>query len=76
MFYPFYNKMAFVDASLRMSQGNEFTWRFAYGFGEYEPGWRNAYGYIVDSIGTGALAFVLLAGVCVAWRKRIKKEHQ
>ena len=76
LFYPFYNKMAYVDASLKMSQANELIWTFDYGFDEYAPGWKRAYGYISDSIGTGALSFILLAGICVAYRSIIKREHQ
>jgi len=68
LFYPLYSGMAFVDASLRMSQTNELFWTFNYGFKEYGTGWEVAYGYISDSIGTGATVFVLLAGVCLAYR--------
>ncbi len=63
IFYPFYDKMAFVDASLQMSKAHELAWKFDYGFGPYGTGWKNAYGYISDSIGTGALLFVLFAGI-------------
>ncbi len=69
LLYPFYDKMAFVDAGLKMSQANMLTWTFDYGFKEYSIGSMKAYGYITDSIGTGALLFVFLAGVCVAYRK-------
>ncbi|MDJ1420979.1 MAG: hypothetical protein M5U10_03575 [Candidatus Methanoperedens sp.] len=75
LFYPFYNQMAFVDAGLRISRMNELTWTFNYGFEEYSTEWMSAYGYISDSIGTGALTFILLAGVCVACRRWIKREH-
>ncbi len=75
LFYPFYDQMAFVDAGLKMSRANELTWTFDYGFEEYGTGWMNAYGYISDSIGTGALTFILLAGVCVAFRRWMKREH-
>ncbi|MDO9098390.1 MAG: hypothetical protein Q7U60_09745 [Candidatus Methanoperedens sp.] len=68
LFYPLYNGMAFVDASLAMSKTNELIWVFDYGFREYGAGWETAYGYISDSIGTGAMVFVFLAGVCVAYR--------
>ena len=73
LFYPFYNEMVFVDASLWMSQANELTWELDYGFKEYEPGWKSAYGYIADSTGAGALSFILLAGICAACRNRIKR---
>src|SRR5574341_1076659 len=53
LFYPFYNQMAFVDASLQFSGANELVWTFNYGFNEYGSGWKHAYGYISDSIGTG-----------------------
>lgn len=69
LLYPLYNGMAFVDASLAMSKTNELLWTFDYGFREYGAGWETAYGYISDSIGTGAMVFVFLAGVCVAYRK-------
>lgn len=72
LFYPFYNQMVFVDASLQMSSANTLVWTFDYGFSEYGSAWKHAYGYISDSIGTGALAFVLLAGVCAAYRNRAK----
>jgi hypothetical protein len=68
LFYPFYNKMAFIDASLAMSKTSELLWTFSYGFKQYGTGWETAYGYISDSIGTGAMVFVLLAGMCVAYR--------
>lgn len=68
LFYPFYNKMAFVDASLAMSKTNELLWTFSYGFKQYGTGWETAYGYISDSIGTGIMVFILLAGMCIAYR--------
>lgn len=68
LFYPVYNGMAFVDASLAMSRTNELIWVFDYGFRDYGAGWKTAYGYISDSIGTGAMVFVSLAGICVAYR--------
>lgn len=68
LFYPLYNEMAFIDASLAMSQQNDLLWTFDYGFKHYDKGWETAYGYISDSIGTGAMVFVFLAGVCVAYR--------
>ncbi len=69
LFYPVHNGMAFVDASLAMSKTNELLWTLDYGFREYGAGWETAYGYISDSIGTGAMVFVFLAGMCVAYRK-------
>ena len=68
LFYPAYNGLAFVDASLAMSKTNELIWVFDYGFREYGAGWETAYGYISDSIGTGAMVFVSLAGICLAFR--------
>jgi membrane-bound metal-dependent hydrolase YbcI (DUF457 family) len=69
LFYPVYNGMAFVDASLKMSQTNNMLWAFDYGFKPYDAGWKTAYGYISDSTGTGAMVFVLTACVCVAYRR-------
>ncbi|MFZ3060001.1 MAG: metal-dependent hydrolase [Candidatus Methanoperedens sp.] len=69
LFYPIYNRMAFVDASLLMNQTNDFLGTFDYGFRPYAPGWKTAYGYISDSTGTGAMVFVLTACVCVAYRR-------
>lgn len=69
LFYPVYNGMAFVDASLKMSQTYDLLWTFDYGFKPYAPGWMTAYGYVSDSTGTGAMAFVLTACVCVAYRR-------
>ncbi len=68
LLYPFYNKMAFVDASLVMSKAGGLIATFNYGFKPYDTVWETAYGYISDSIGTGIMVFVLLAGVCVAYR--------
>jgi hypothetical protein len=75
LFYPVYNQMAFVDASLQMDHSNGLIWTFDYGFKDYGPPWQNAFGYISDSIGTGAMAFVFLAGVCVAYRNWIKERR-
>ena len=69
LFYPFSNEMAFVDATLKLSQKNELIWSFDYGFSEYGQGWKTAYGFISDSSGTGAMALVFLASVCAAYRK-------
>ncbi len=74
LFYPLYNEMAFVDASLAMSKTNELIWTFDYGFGHYSKGWMNASGYISDSAGTAAMLLVFLAGVRVAYMNRIKEE--
>lgn len=69
LFYPAYNGMAFVDASLMMGQTNNLLWTFDYGFRQYGAGWKTAYGYISDSTGTGAMVFVLAACVCAAYRR-------
>ncbi len=74
LFYPFYNEMAFVDASLSMSKTNELMWTFNYGFGPYSKGWMNASGYISESTGTAALLLVLLAGVSMTYMNRIKED--
>ncbi len=70
LFYPFYNKMAFVDASLSLSTTNELKWVFDYGIKGYTNEWMIANGYISDSIGTAALIFILLAGVYTVYRNR------
>ncbi|HLB71956.1 MAG: hypothetical protein OIN88_03025 [Candidatus Methanoperedens sp.] len=71
LFYPLYDKITYVDISLRMSQANDLIWTFDYGFAEYGKNWMNAYGYITDSAGTGAMAFILLAVICAVYRNRI-----
>ncbi|MCX9087034.1 MAG: hypothetical protein OIN90_05675 [Candidatus Methanoperedens sp.] len=77
LFYPVYNQMAFIDASLEMSKTNQLLWTFDYGFGSYSENWKTAYGYISDSVGTGSLVFVLAAGIWAAYRNRIfKKENE
>ncbi len=73
LFYPIYNRMAFVNASLSLEQPVNVIWTFKYGFEEYGSEWENALGYITDSPGTGALVFVFLAWVCVLYRDRIKR---
>jgi membrane-bound metal-dependent hydrolase YbcI (DUF457 family) len=76
LFYPFYNEMAFIDASLEMSKTNQLLWTFDYGFSAYDNGWKVAEGYISDSIGTGSLALVFVAGIwgaryrLLAWRNK------
>lgn len=65
-FYPFYNEMAFIDASLEMSKTNELLWTFDYGFSGYSDGWKVAQGYVSDSVGTGSLALVFVASVWAA----------
>jgi membrane-bound metal-dependent hydrolase YbcI (DUF457 family) len=65
-FYPFYNEMAFIDASLEMSKTNEILWTFDYGFSAYDNGWKLAQGYISDSVGTGSLVLVFVSGVWAA----------
>ena len=71
LFYPVYNKMAFIDASLEMSKTNQLLWTLDYGFSSYSENWKTSYGYISDSVGTGSLVFVLAAGIRAAFRKRI-----
>jgi membrane-bound metal-dependent hydrolase YbcI (DUF457 family) len=75
LFYPFYNEMAFVDASLQLSKGNELLWTFDYGFTDYAAGWETAYGYITDSAGTGAMFFVFLAYICISYRNWQERRH-
>ncbi len=73
LFYPFYDRMAFVNASLGIEQPINIIWTFEYGFSEYSSGWKNALGYITDSPGTGGLVFVLLAGICQLYRNKLKR---
>jgi len=65
-FYPFYNEIAFIDASLEMSKTNELLLTFNYGFSEYSDGWKVAHGYVFDSVGICSLALVFVAGVWAA----------
>ncbi len=71
LFYPVYNEMAFIDASLEMSKTDQLLWTLDYGFRSYSENWKTGYGYISDSIGTGSLVFILAAGIRAAYRKRI-----
>jgi len=73
LFYPIYDRMAFVNASLSIEQPINIKYTFDYGFGEYSSGWKNALGYIFDSPGTGGMAFVLLASICLLYRNRLKR---
>ena len=67
--------MAFVNASIGLGQTDNVIWTFRYGFDEYGSGWKNALGYVIDSPGTGALLFVLLAAICVLYRNRPRGEE-
>ncbi len=69
LFYPFYDEMAFVNASLRINDMKDLVWTFNYGFNEYDAGWKTALGYITDSPGTGAMLFVLFAGIWAAYTR-------
>ncbi len=69
LFYPFYDRMAFVNASLMIDPSNFLIWTFDYGFDEYGSGWKTALGYVTDSPGTGAMLFVLFAGMWAAYRR-------
>ncbi len=74
LFYPFYDRMAFVNATIGVENKVNLVWTLDYGFDEYSSGWKNAMGYITDSSGTGALLFVLLAGICVLYRNAKKRK--
>ena len=76
LFYPFYNEMAFIDASLEMSKTKELLWTFDYGFSGYVDGWKLAQGYISDSIGTGSLVLVFVAGVWAARYRLLAWKNQ
>ena len=71
LFYPVYNQMAFIDASLEMSRTNQLLWTFDYGFNDYSEGWKIAQGYISDSVGTGSLVIILVAGIWASYRNRM-----
>jgi hypothetical protein len=75
LLYPVYNRLAFVDASLSLTPTNAVNWIFDYGFTDYSKDWMNAHGYIFDSVGAGALVFILLAGICVLYRNRFSKKE-
>jgi hypothetical protein len=64
-----------VDASLSLTPTNAVNWIFDYGFTDYSKDWMNAHGYIFDSVGAGALVFILLAGICVLYRNRFSKKE-
>ncbi|MCZ7402820.1 MAG: metal-dependent hydrolase [Candidatus Methanoperedens sp.] len=76
LFYPFFNEMAYIDASIEISKTNALLWTFDYGFTAYGDRWKLAQGYISDSVGTGSLALVFAAGVWAAryrlsaWRNK------
>jgi membrane-bound metal-dependent hydrolase YbcI (DUF457 family) len=69
LFYPFYDRMAFVNASLMIDPSNFLIWTFDYGFDEYDAGWKTAIGYVTDSPGNGAMLFVLFAGLWAAYTR-------
>jgi membrane-bound metal-dependent hydrolase YbcI (DUF457 family) len=71
LFYPVFNQMAFIDASLEISRTNQLLWTFDYGFNDYSEGWKIAQGYISDSIGTGSMVIVLVAGIWASYRNRM-----
>ena len=76
LFYPVYNEMAFIDASLEMSEKNQLLWTLDYGFKSYSENWKNGYGYLLDSAGTGSMVFLLAACILVSYRKRISKTEE
>ncbi len=71
IFYPFYNNMAFIDASLEMNRAYHLFWTFDYGFSGYDEGWKTARGYISDSVGTGSLVFISIACIVAAYRNKL-----
>ena len=71
LFYPVYNEMAFIDVSLELGRANELLWTFDYGFSNYSEGWKTGRGFISDSVGTGSLVFVFMAGILAAYRNRL-----
>jgi membrane-bound metal-dependent hydrolase YbcI (DUF457 family) len=71
LFYPIYNDMAFIDASLEMGRTNQLVWTFDYGFNNYSEGWKIAQGYISDSVGTGSMVLILVASIWAAFMNRI-----
>jgi len=73
LFYPFYNSMAFMDVSLGISRTHQLLWTFNYGFKNFDTSWKTAYGFISDSVGTGSLVFILVAGIWAAYRHKLFK---
>ena len=69
LFYPFYDRMAFVDASLRIDPSNSLIWTFNFGFEEYGSVWKTALGYVTDSPGTASMLLVFFAGLWAAHRR-------
>ncbi len=76
LFYPFYDRMAFVDASLMIDQSNLLKWTLDYGFDEYGTGWKTALGYVTDSPGTASMLLVLFAGMWAAYGRLKFTEKQ
>jgi len=74
LFYPVYDRPAFVDASLSFTRTDQINWVFEYGFSDNNQN-MNAYGYIFDNAGAGALVFILLAGICVLYRNKFMKKE-
>ncbi|NJD78416.1 MAG: metal-dependent hydrolase [Candidatus Methanoperedens sp.] len=76
LLYPFYDKMIYISASLVMDRASDLIWTLDFGSRPYDSGWKTGYGFISDSPGTGAIVFLLLAGVGMAYRNWIKEEHK
>jgi membrane-bound metal-dependent hydrolase YbcI (DUF457 family) len=76
LFYPFYNEMAFIDASLEISKTKELLWTFDYGFSGYSDEWKVGQGYVSDSVGTGSLALVFAASLWAARYRLIEWKNK
>ncbi|VVB95349.1 LexA-binding, inner membrane-associated putative hydrolase [uncultured archaeon] len=76
LLYPLYDEMTYVNASLVMGRANDLIWTLDFGSRTYDTGWKTGYGFISDSPGTGAMVFLFLAGVGMAYRNWIKEEHK
>lgn len=74
LFYPVYNEMAFINISLEISRTNELLWTFDYGLSSYSKGWKIAQGYVSDSVGTGSLVFIAVAGMWAAFKNKLFKQ--
>lgn len=68
LLYPFTSTMFFIDAGLSYQQG--FSWMLDWGTAPYSENWMSANGYVFDSVGTGCVVFLLLAGACIYYRKK------
>jgi hypothetical protein len=71
-----YRYILFLLPFAVFSDIDTFATEHDYGFSAYDNGWKLAQGYISDSVGTGSLTLVFVAGVwaaryrLLAWRNK------